>query len=143
VVEAAIRGVARRYHHDHRPAGPPIPDDVTAATGGSLAPALPDTLPLATEHATDPPRPLVSAGRSRHPDPPEHNLDAGVGEDRVEQGRVLPVAIADEEAGAAAGVVGCGGWRYVKRRKDDHVLVPCCLDTPGILGVSRQQERKR
>jgi hypothetical protein len=32
-------------------------------------------------------------------------LDAGVGEDRVEQGGVLAVPITDEETGAAAGVL--------------------------------------
>jgi hypothetical protein len=31
-----------------------------------------------------------------HPDAAEHNIDSGVGEDRVEQGRVLAVPVTDQ-----------------------------------------------
>ena len=34
----------------------------------------------------------------------ENDMDSGVGEDRVEQRRVLAIAVSDEEAGPAAGV---------------------------------------
>jgi hypothetical protein len=42
-------------------------------------------------------------------DAAEHDLDAGVGEDGVEQRRVPAVSIADEEAGPAAGVLQVHG----------------------------------
>jgi hypothetical protein len=42
---------------------------------------------------------------ARHPHAAEHDGDAGVGEDRVEQWRVLPVAVTDEVRDLASGVV--------------------------------------
>jgi hypothetical protein len=42
---------------------------------------------------------------ARHPDAAAHDGDPAVGEDRVEQRRVLPVAVADEVAGRRTGVL--------------------------------------
>jgi len=42
---------------------------------------------------------------ARHQDPTEHNVDTGVGEDAVEQGRVLAVPVADQVSRLAACVV--------------------------------------
>ncbi len=42
---------------------------------------------------------------ARHPHTAEHDGDAGVGEDRVEQGRVLPVAVTDEVPDLVSDVV--------------------------------------
>ena len=44
-----------------------------------------------------------------HPDAAEHDLDPGVGEDRVEHRRVLAVAVADQEPCPAAGVLQVHG----------------------------------
>jgi hypothetical protein len=62
VAEAAVRAAWPGATTTTAPAGPPIPADIVAATGGSLVPALPDTLPLAVDHDTDPLRPLVAVG---------------------------------------------------------------------------------
>jgi hypothetical protein len=61
-VEAAVRAAWPGAAATTVPAGPPIPLEVPAATGGVVVPALPDTLPLALVHASDPLRALVSAG---------------------------------------------------------------------------------
>jgi hypothetical protein len=53
--------------------------------------------------ALDPPFP--DRVHARHLDTAEHDLDAGVGEDGVEQCRVPAVAVTDEEACPAAGVL--------------------------------------
>jgi hypothetical protein len=61
-VEAAVRAAWPGAAASAAAAAAPIPRLVTAATGGAMMPALPDTLPLGLEHETDPLRPLVAAG---------------------------------------------------------------------------------
>jgi hypothetical protein len=61
-VEAAVRGAWPGAATTTEPAGAPIPTDVDAQTGGHLLPALPDWLPLRTDHDADPLRALMAAG---------------------------------------------------------------------------------
>jgi hypothetical protein len=53
--------------------------------------------------AVDPP--LDDGVHARHPDPAEHCLDTGVGEERVEQRGERAVSIANQVPRCAAGVV--------------------------------------
>jgi hypothetical protein len=65
--EAAVRAAWRGTTVTTTDAGPPIPDDVTAAAGGALRPQQADTIPLRADHDTDPLRALLAAGAAvRH-----------------------------------------------------------------------------
>jgi hypothetical protein len=50
-------------------------------------------------------RPFHDRVHAGYPDTAEHHSDAGVGEDRVEQRRVLPVTIPDQVLHSASGIV--------------------------------------
>ena len=75
--------------------------------------------------------------RHRHPDAAEHDVDACVLENGVEQGRELPIAVPDEEPRSAASVFEVnddvfrclrhprGGW--VRGRAQDPDSVPSAL----------------
>lgn len=85
---------------------------------------IPDqhTVKQLTATGLDPP--FHNRIHSRHANTAEHDLDPGIGEDRVEQGGVLAVPVADEEPGAAAGVF------------DIHDQITSRLGDPGCGWVS-------
>jgi hypothetical protein len=60
--EAAIRAAWPGCTVATGEAAPPVPATVTAQAGGALWPQQPDTVPLRTEHGTDPLRALLAAG---------------------------------------------------------------------------------
>jgi hypothetical protein len=72
--------------------------------------------------------PLRDRVHPGYPDAAEHDVDSGVGEDGVEQGRVLAVPVADQIFNLAAGVF------------EVHGQVPGCLGHPGCCRVRGDAE---
>jgi hypothetical protein len=75
------------------------------AQGVQQMPLVPDQRPVEQFVAAGLDPPFHDRVHARHPDAAEHDRDTDVGEDGVEQGRVLPVAITDELLDLASGVV--------------------------------------
>ena len=65
---------------------------------------------------------------ARHPDPGEHDLDASLAQDRVEDNRVLRVAVTNQILDGATGVLKI------------HHKVACCLGNPVRGGMRRGAE---
>ncbi|MPZ26479.1 MAG: type IV secretion system DNA-binding domain-containing protein [Micromonosporaceae bacterium] len=64
--EAAVRAAWPGCTVSTTDAAAPIPATVAAQAGGAFWPQQPDTVPLRTEHDTDPLRPLLAAGAQVH-----------------------------------------------------------------------------